>query len=172
MPPALSAVPRCRGIFSTEVRIVLILHSIRNIPPNTAISPTSHVSTRMQGWRSWRTGGLPPELLERPFAHQYETGAKRRLHLRGRDNVAKRVLLQATAFNLALILRSISKAATPEGRADLKSKLVAALLRVLALWARCEPIFGAYESSPIRSSLSDRVPPNSPELRPSGKPRF
>src|ERR1700738_2082189 len=53
------------------------------------------------------------EFLERPFAHQYETGALRRVHVRGRDNVAKRVLLQAAAFNLALILRSITKAGTP-----------------------------------------------------------
>jgi hypothetical protein len=72
------------------------------------------------------------ELLERPFAHQYETGAMRRLHVRGRDNVAKRVLLQAAAFNLALILRSITKAGTPKGLADLKSRLLSALLRVLA----------------------------------------
>ena len=40
--------------------------------------------------------------------------------MRGRDNVAKRVLLQATAFNLALILRSITKAGTPKGLADMR----------------------------------------------------
>ncbi len=71
------------------------------------------------------------ELLERPFAHQYETGAMRRLYVRGRSNVAKRVLLQAAAFNLALILRSITKAGTPRGLADLKAGLLCALLRVL-----------------------------------------
>jgi transposase len=76
------------------------------------------------------------ELLERPFAHQYETGALRRLHVRGRGNVAKRVLLQAAAFNLALILRSVTKAGTPKGLADLNRNIVLALLRVLAaLWA-------------------------------------
>jgi len=80
------------------------------------------------------------ELLERPFAHQYETGAMRRLHVRGRDNVSKRVLLQAAAFNLALILRSISGAGTPRGLADLKRKLFCALLRILgALSALCTP---------------------------------
>src|ERR1700730_14834320 len=72
------------------------------------------------------------ELLERPFAHQYETGAMRRLHVRGRGNVAKRVLLQAAAFNLALILRSITKAGTPRGLADFKRNVILALLRVLA----------------------------------------
>ena len=72
------------------------------------------------------------EFLERPFAHQYETGALRRVHVRGRKNVAKRVLLQAAAFNLALILRSITKAGTPKGLADLKIKLFCALWRTLA----------------------------------------
>jgi len=89
------------------------------------------------------------ELLERPFAHQYETGAMRRLHVRGRGNVAKRVLLQAAAFNLALILRSITKAGTPKGLANLKRKLVCALVRVLAaLSAFCAPLTTHRRSSP------------------------
>jgi transposase len=71
------------------------------------------------------------EFLERPFAHQYETGGLRRVHVRGRGNVAKRVLVQAAACNLALILRSITKAGTPRGLADLKIELIYALLLVL-----------------------------------------
>lgn len=83
------------------------------------------------------------ELLERPFAHQYETGALRRLHVRGRGNVAKRVLLQAAAFNLALILRTMTRAGTPRGLADLKGKLFCALLRLLAaLSAMPTPLSG------------------------------
>ncbi|MGC1417404.1 MAG: transposase [Candidatus Acidiferrum sp.] len=128
---------------------------------------------RVEGERGKRLLRRRGELLERPFAHQYETGAMRRLHVRGRGNVAKRVLLQAAAFNLALILRSITTAGTPKGLADLKRKVVLALLRVLAaLWALPAPIFGVYETSAIRSSLSDRVRPNPPKLRPSGKSRF
>jgi transposase len=87
---------------------------------------------RVEGQRGKSLLRRRGELLERPFAHQYETGAMRRLHVRGRGNVAKRVLLQAAAFNLALILRSITKAGTPRGLADLKRKIVLALLRVLA----------------------------------------
>src|SRR5260370_26949993 len=84
------------------------------------------------------------ELLERPFAHQYETGAMRRLHVRGRGNVAKRVLLQAAAFNLALILRSITKAGTPKGLADLKAKLFGALCRIPAALS---PLYAPTKSS-------------------------
>jgi transposase len=87
---------------------------------------------RVEGERGKRLMRRRGEFLERPFAHQYETGALRRVHVRGRGNVAKRVLLQATAFNLALILRSITKAGTPKGLADLKTKLLCALWRVLS----------------------------------------
>ena len=87
---------------------------------------------RVEGERGKRLLRRRGELLERPFAHQYETGAMRRLHVRGRDNVAKRVLLQATAFNLALILRSITKAGTPKGLADIRRNLFFTLCCVLA----------------------------------------
>jgi len=45
------------------------------------------------------------ELLERSFAHNYETGAMRRLHLRHRDNIAKRVLIHTAGCNLGLLMR-------------------------------------------------------------------
>jgi transposase len=72
------------------------------------------------------------EFLERPFAHQYETGGLRRVYVRGRSNVAKRVLLQGAAFNLALILRSLTKAGTPRGLADLNIALFCALWQLMA----------------------------------------
>jgi transposase len=92
---------------------------------------------RVEGERGKRLLRRRGEFLERPFAHQYETGALRRVHVRGRNNVAKRVLLQAAAFNLALILRSITKAGTPKGLADLKIGLVCALWRTLAALPPC-----------------------------------
>jgi transposase len=47
------------------------------------------------------------ELIERSFAHLYDTGGMRRVHLRGKDNISKRALIHAAAFNLSLILRQI-----------------------------------------------------------------
>ena len=41
------------------------------------------------------------ELVERSFAHCYETGGMRRCHLRGRDNILKRQLVHVGAFNLS-----------------------------------------------------------------------
>ena len=55
------------------------------------------------------------EYLERSFAHLYETGGMRRTHLRGHENIEKRLLIQGSAFNLSLILRQEMKAGTPRG---------------------------------------------------------
>ena len=59
------------------------------------------------------------ELIERSFAHLYDTGGMRRVHLRGRDNIAKRALIHAAAFNLSLILRQIFGVGTARQAANL-----------------------------------------------------
>ena len=60
---------------------------------------------RVKGGRGKRLQKIRSELAERSFAHLYDTGGMRRVHLRGRDNILKRLLVQAAAFNLSLILR-------------------------------------------------------------------
>jgi len=60
---------------------------------------------RIKGERGKRLLRSRGEKLERTFAHCYETGGMRRLHLRGRDNIAKRVVLHAGAFNIGLLMR-------------------------------------------------------------------
>src|SRR6202166_741902 len=60
---------------------------------------------RIQGARSKRQQRKRSELTERSMAHLYETGGMRRVHLKGRDNILKRLLVHAGCFNLALILR-------------------------------------------------------------------
>jgi transposase len=123
-----------------------------------------YANTRLvEGERGKRLLRRRGEFLERPFAHQYETGALRRVHVRGRGNVAKRVLQQAAAFNLALILRSITKAGTPKGLADLKTKLLFALWQVLAAF----PPF----SAPITRSVSAFWPTSSERTYPLPKLR-
>ena len=60
---------------------------------------------RIKGDRGKRLLRRRGEKLERTFAHCYETGAMRRLHLRGRENIAKRLLIHAAGFNLGLLMR-------------------------------------------------------------------
>jgi transposase len=53
------------------------------------------------------------ELTERSFAHMYDTGGMRRLHLRGRTNILKRVLVHGAGFNLSVLMRALVGAGTP-----------------------------------------------------------
>ena len=70
------------------------------------------------------------EVVERSFAHLYDTGGMRRVHLRKRDNIAKRALIHAAAFNLSLILRQILRVGTARQAADLFVALYFAFLRL------------------------------------------
>lgn len=68
---------------------------------------------RTQGHRGRELQKIRSELTERTFAHMYETGAMRRVHLRGQENILKRLVVHAAAFNLSLMLRRSCGAGTP-----------------------------------------------------------
>ena len=53
------------------------------------------------------------ELIERTFAHCYETGGMRRTHLRRHNNILKRLLVHVAGMNLGLLLRSVYGVGTP-----------------------------------------------------------
>lgn len=55
------------------------------------------------------------ELVERQFAHGYESGGMRRVHLRGHSNIEKRLLAHYAGFNLGLVLRQLLGVGTPRG---------------------------------------------------------
>ena len=93
---------------------------------------------RMRGERGKRLSRLRGERVERSFAHLYETGRMRRTHLRGHQNILKRLLLHGGAFNLSLLLRKELGAGTPRG---LDSRSEKGLW--LALGGRQAALFGA-----------------------------
>jgi len=62
---------------------------------------------RIRGERGKRLLRKRGELLERPFAHCYETGGMRRTHLRGHGNILKRLLVHVAGFNLGLVMRTM-----------------------------------------------------------------
>jgi len=70
------------------------------------------------------------ELVERSFAHAYETGGMRRVHLRGRENILKRVLIHLGGFNLSLVMRQLLGKGTPRGLQGLSADALLALLRL------------------------------------------
>jgi transposase len=71
------------------------------------------------------------ELVERSFAHCYETGGMRRCHLRGNKNILKRQLIHVGAFNLSLILRKLLGAGTPRELKNRAGQVFSRLLRFL-----------------------------------------
>ena len=75
------------------------------------------------------------EILERSFAHMLDTGGIRRVWLRGRENVWKRYLAHACAFNLSLIMRSLHGVGTPRGLRALTSLLLRPLRPVFLLFS-------------------------------------
>ncbi len=68
---------------------------------------------RTRGNRGRQLTQLRAEKVERTFAHCYDGGGMRRVHLRGHGNIRKRLLIQVAAFNLGLVLRQELGAGTP-----------------------------------------------------------
>ena len=67
---------------------------------------------RPKGQRLLRKRG---ELIERTFAHCYETGGMRRTHLRKHNNILKRLLIHVAGANLGLLLTNRYGIGTPRG---------------------------------------------------------
>jgi transposase len=84
---------------------------------------------RTRGSRGKRLQKIRSELTERTFAHMYETGAMRRVHLRGRENIQKRLVIHGAAFNLSLVMRKVLGAGTPREFQSLKAQLFIVIWR-------------------------------------------
>ncbi len=85
---------------------------------------------RVRGNRGKRLQRRRAEIAERSFAHMLTTGGMRRTWLRGRENVAKRYHLQAAAFNLALLMRSLIGYGKPRGVSALFDSMFSRLMWV------------------------------------------
>ena len=80
------------------------------------------------------------ECVERSFAHLYDTGRLRRTHLRGHQNILKRLIVHAGAFNLGLLMRQAIGRGTPRG---LQGRRRGFLALWLALWMLVSHIWTA-----------------------------
>ena len=85
---------------------------------------------RIRGARGKRLLRRRGELIERSFAHAYETGGMRRTHLRGHENIWKRLLIHTAGLNLGLLMRSRFGFGTPRGLRALRAALSAAIRAV------------------------------------------
>ena len=85
--------------------------------------PTYANRRRINGARGKRLQRRRAEVLERSFAHLLETGGMRRVHLRGHENIRKRMLIHAAGFNLGLLMRARFGYGTPCSLQGLKRLL-------------------------------------------------
>jgi len=98
---------------------------------------------RIRGPRGRRLMRRRGEMIERSFAHVYDTGGMRRTHLRGHTNILKRILIHVSGFNLGLIMRQLIGLGTPRGLQGRPAVVIATLLvlvgatqrRLASIWA-------------------------------------
>src|SRR5271170_1188331 len=91
---------------------------------------------RVSGARGKRLQAGRGERVERNFAHQFDTGGMDRLYVRGLHNVHKKLLIQAAACNLALLMRSLYGAGKPRAAHDRWGQITFAILRLYSTLIR------------------------------------
>jgi transposase len=96
-----------------------------------AQAPVYRNRRRIRGPRGRRLMRRRGELIERSFAHLYDTGGMRRTYLRGHTNILKRLLIHAGGFNLGLLMRALLGVGTPRGFQDRGGRAVAAVLDLI-----------------------------------------
>ena len=92
-------------------------------------------------------------MVERSFAHCYETGGMRRCHLRGHENILKRQLIHVGAFNLSLILRTLIGGRNAGGVEELRPDTFCVLTRPVHA---SKPAPSVREHEPSRSQRRTR----------------
>jgi transposase len=94
---------------------------------------------RTRGKRGRRLMKKRGELIERSFAHGYDTGGMRRTHLRRHHNILKRMLIHIGGFNLSLVMRKLTGTGKPRQLQGRKPGVCAPILSwISALWMLLE----------------------------------
>jgi transposase len=90
---------------------------------------------RIRGERGLRLLRQRGEKLERWNQHLYDRGGMRRLHLRGRENILKRLVVHSGAANLGLLMRKLFGKGTPRGLAGALPAIISAVNASTRLWS-------------------------------------
>jgi transposase len=126
-PPGLTEIIADKGYHSNQTMIDLAAVGVRSYIAEPergrrdwtetpeAQAPVYGNRRRVRGTRGKRLMRQRGEYVERSFAHVYDTGGMRRTHLRGHQNILKRLLVHASAFNLGVLMRKAFGRGTPRG---------------------------------------------------------
>jgi transposase len=114
---------------------------------------------RIRGARGLRLLRQRGEKLERWNQHLYDRGGMRRVHLRGRENILKRLVVHSGAANLGLLMRTLFGKGTPRGLQGRLRNLFSAPERsgrVLTTWVSLVRMFDV-ELAPRRMTLATSI---------------
>jgi transposase len=89
---------------------------------------------RIKGDRGKRLLRSRGELVERSFAHAYDTGGMRRTHLRGHKNIMKRLLVHTGGFNLGLGMRQLIGYGKPRRLQGLFALILGLIMMIWSVW--------------------------------------
>jgi len=113
---------------------------------------------RIRGERGKRLHRMRGELIERPFAHLYETGGMRRTHLRGHTNILKRLLIHTAGFNLGLVMRTSIGVGTPRGLQGALQSLLSSLAHLTSsMGAVLDDLMANLHSHPLRPRACEPI---------------
>ncbi len=129
---------------------------------------------RIRGERGKALLRMRGEKLERSFAHLLATGGLRRVHVRGHEDIRKRMLIHVAAFNLGLLMRRRFGVGTPRGlqgrpaaaQAVLDSCATGAASSVLRRFCRQSPLSSRSDASWGRSKPNSATPARSRRREP------
>jgi transposase len=123
---------------------------------------------RIRGKRGKRMQRARGEKIERNFAHQFDTGGMDRLYVRGIGNVHKKLLIQAAACNLALLMRTLFGAGKPRAAHD---RIIEAVFAILAFMRAIEASWPPSSVNSTRHACqAHRSRKRPPLIRSSGIP--
>ena len=135
-----------------------------------AQAPVYRNRRRLRGRRGRRLMRCRGERLERSVAHLSDTGGMRRTHLRGHENILKRLLIHAGGFNIGLLLRAIFGVGTARGFQGLADRVLAAVCAAIQLAFELITVPVAITRSIPGLSTSVRLSSSSPFLTVRPKP--
>src|SRR2546425_3764684 len=172
-PPVLTEIIADKGYHSNQTMIDLAAVGVRSYIAEPARGRRDWTKTpeaqgpvygnrrRVRGARGKRLMRCRGEYVERSFAHMYETGGLRRTHLRGHQNILKRLLIHAGAFNLGLLMRQAFGRGTPRGlqgrRLTLDALAVAVVMLVDRVWTAAPRLVLIARSMPYVLPTSSTV---------------
>ena len=164
-PEGVQEVVADKGYHSNEVMVAMAELGVRSYVAEPDRGPRSWAGKkaeqaavysnrrRIQGDRGKRMQRQRGEKIERNCAHQFDTGGLDRLYVRGLQNAHKKVLIQAAACNLALLLRSRYGSGKPRAAHDRAAEVILIIFAVLKAVEGYFPNFRGYCCS---STHSDR----------------